>query len=638
MTISQSQRTELENQIKNDFSQLQKKLSGLKSEIQIETDETKKQEKQSEIQKLEKELAEIKTLIDRLSSLQEQELQSLKTRIEQSSQIKQDTQSETADLLKEKVPTPTTYELLKDSATIKGIEWDANHPWLLKIIESNPKDFDKVPWATPEAKLEYIFAKTREGVVLFLKNKLWNSEKYDNVINNTMAPALEWSIIEMLRDQWNSQNISMLKWMDKISWDSFNNLVSWVSNFAKTTWWSFTKFNQWVNAIDYLSVHNGVLHNPEKSVVLTSPVEFKNYLNDDFFASNQFSPYTSADKNIFKVNENQTFEFWISLQEKQDVLNKIWNIAVVNSPKTTALIAKMVNKPDKFFDATAGLQKSANSLLDWLDSLNSVTKMFWLDLIWEVSKAPEERSFIYRIIDFVCKLIWITWWLEWIVKRWRLDRLDLTDDKNENIRNIFEKYQESAWKGSEISITDETSCKNALAEFALTDLDKPSTTRWDHLRDVMADNVDLNLISPSVVKQTLWDTYLKKEIVTVNWKQQEKISVDTTKITEDKKKELVHFHIENMKTHFEEKYEDLQDFYANIHNTDDLALCMTASLYASKEDVIEWIKAKVFLPENYSSSYESASNWWWNERSEWNASEWNGDNWWNASEWNWWNS
>ena len=122
MTISQSQRTELENQIKNDFSQLQKKLSGLKSEIQIETDETKKQEKQSEIQKLENELAEIKTLIDRLSSLQEQELQSLKTRIEQSSQIKQDTQSETADLLKEKVPTPTTYELLKDSATIKGIE------------------------------------------------------------------------------------------------------------------------------------------------------------------------------------------------------------------------------------------------------------------------------------------------------------------------------------------------------------------------------------------------------------------------------------------------------------------------------------------------------------------------------------
>jgi hypothetical protein len=41
------------------------------------------------------------------------------------------------------------------------------------------------------------------------------------------------------------------------------------------------------------------------------------------------------------------------------------------------------------------------------------------------------------------------------------------------------------------------------------------------------------------------------------------------------------------------------DFYKDIHNTDDLVLCMTASLYADREDVIEGMKAKVFLPENY---------------------------------------
>jgi uncharacterized protein YhaN len=100
----------------------------LKNEVQTETDNSKKQEKQSEIQKLEKELAEIKSLVDRLSSLQEQDLQSLKTRIEQYSQIKQDIQSETSDLLNEKVPTPTTYELLKDSPTIKGFEGNPNYP------------------------------------------------------------------------------------------------------------------------------------------------------------------------------------------------------------------------------------------------------------------------------------------------------------------------------------------------------------------------------------------------------------------------------------------------------------------------------------------------------------------------------
>jgi hypothetical protein len=42
-----------------------------------------------------------------------------------------------------------------------------------------------------------------------------------------------------------------------------------------------------------------------------------------------------------------------------------------------------------------------------------------------------------------------------------------------------------------------------------------------------------------------------------------------------------------MKDYLEENYNDLKNFYANIHNTDDLAICMTASLYANKDDVIE---------------------------------------------------
>ena len=627
----QKNRTEIENQIKNNFSEFKKKLDNLKSQIQSVKDETEKQKKQAEIQKLEKELVEIKGLIDRLSSLQDQELQSLKTRLEQYVQVKQDVRVETADLLKQKTLTPTTYELLKDSETCSR---------LVTIISSNPKEFQKIPWATPEAKLEYIFTKIRRSVVLFLKNKLWKAEKYDKVINNTIAPALEWSMMEMLRDQGNETNVSMLKWMDKISWDSFNKLLSWVSKFATDTKWSFNKFNQWVNAIDYLSVHNGVLNKPEKSEVLSSPIEFKKYLNDPLFASEKFSPYTSIDNNIFKVNESQTFEFWISLQQKREILNEIWNIKVENNSKTASLVAKMINKPEKFLWATSGLQKTANSLLNWVNAINSVTKIFWVDILWEISKAPEQRSFLYKIIDFVCKLIWITWWLEWIVKRWRLDRLNLTDDKNENISLIFGEYQKLIWKWGDLSITDENSCKTALADFEVTDLDKQSTTKWDHLRDVIYDNIDIDLISPYAVQQTLWNSYLKKDVVIVDWKRREEVTVDDSKITEKKKKELIHKHIINMKTHLVEKYDDLKDFYSNIHSVDDLALCITASLYADKDDVIEWIKAKVFLPENYVVNYEVDSNGWWsngwnfgwgrNRRTVWWTIWWWSNNWWSS--------
>jgi hypothetical protein len=32
---------------------------------------------------------------------------------------------------------------------------------------------------------------------------------------------------------------------------------------------------------------------------------------------------------------------------------------------------------------------------------------------------------------------------------------------------------------------------------------------------------------------------------------------------------------------------DLVDFYKNINSTEDIALCITASLYANRDDVIE---------------------------------------------------
>ena len=587
--MTPEEKKQIETQIQNDFSELQKKLENLKSEVQSETDESKKQKKNNEIQKLEKDLSDIKTQIDTLSSLQESDLQSLKTKLEETKKAYQEYKWEVTDLQKERTPVPTTYELLKDSETYNR---------LLNIISSNPDKFKNLPWENAEKKLEYIFEKIHNSVILFMKNKLWNTENTEKVITNTISPAFEWSLMELLRDQWNETNVGMLQWMDKISRGSFGRLVSWVWDFAKKATWSYNKFSQWINAVDYLSVHNWVLNNPSKSEVLSNPLKFKEYMNDARFSAEGFSPYANIPDNIFKVDENQTFEFGMSLQEKQSVLAQIWDIQVVNNPRTTALIARMLDKPEQFLQKASWLQQTANGLLDWIDSLNSATKMFWVDILWEITKAPEKRSFLYRIIDFICKLIWITWWLEWVVKKWRLDRLKLTDEKNENITQIITEYQKKAWEWKDLSVTDANSCTTALAEFTLTDLDKDSTTKWDHLRDVMAENMNINLLHVGTVQQTLWNSYLKKEIVNVNWNQQERIVVDTSKITEDNKKELAHKHIINMKNHLG-NYNDLKDFYENIHNMDDLALCMTTALYADKTDIIEWVKAKIFLPENY---------------------------------------
>ena len=631
MTLEE-QRKQKEQQIMDSFSELQSNLENLRLEIESEQDDAK-QEKNNEILILEYELYEIKNLLDIIADLKDEELESLKTKLESIKKSCQEFRWEISNLAQEvkessiRTPTPTTYELLKDSVTCNK---------LVDIISSNPKEFENIPWATPEAKLEHIFSKTREIVVRFLKNKLWNSEKYNKVIDNTIAPALERNIMEFLHENWNNENINMLEWIGKISWNSLIELTNWVIWFSDKFKSSYNRFNQWINAIDYLSVHNGVLLNPEKSAVLTNPIEFRNYLNNPVFNpkdsggnSISFSPYTKIDENIFKVDENQNFEFWMSSQEKQAILAEIWNIQVANNPKTTELIAKMLDKSEKFLWTTVWLQKTANGILDWVNFINSFTKKFWvdIDILWEISKAPEDRNFIYKMIDFVCKLIWITWWLEWMVKRWRLDRMDLTDQKNEDIGKIFENYKELAWENISLSIMDENSCKTALNYFSVTDMQNKSSTKWDFLRDSIAEKMDVSLISPSVLQQAveqhkLWKSlehYLKKETVKENWRTKEKKVIDKTKFTEDDKLALANNHLVNMKDHLE-KYNDnnLSDFYTNIHSTQDLALCITASLYVNKDDVIEWVKAKVFLPENYGSVHsdgtvDNAWNNWWRE-------------------------
>lgn len=604
--MTPEERAEKEQQIKESFDKEKQELESLKQQVLSETDETEKERKNTEIQRLENELAEIGELIDSLNWLQEEELNALKVKLEEVNDAITGFKWEASDIIEEleSKKRTITYDLLKESEESMP---DWTYKRLRDIITNNPDEFKNIPGENAEKKLEYIFEKVHSSIILFLKNKFWDSEKNEEVIDYTIAPALEWNLMELLRDQWNETNIWMLQNLDKINRDSLWQLFRWVKHFAKREDGSYWTFESWMNALDYLAVHNWVLHNPKQSEVLSNPLKFQEYLNNNLFTNAAFSPYMTITpeqrKELFKIDENQNFSFGISETEKQTVLQNIWDIKVANNPKTTALIAKLIEKPEQILEKTDGLQATANHLLDSVESISSVTKIFWVDILWEVTKAPAERGFLYKVLDFVCKLIWITWWLEWIVKNWRRERLWLTDEKNDNIYSIIWEYKHIMNETEEktVSITDQSSCTTVLSEFAVSDLDKPSTTRWDKLRDAIAENVDISLINPTVVNECLWAWYLKKETKTENWKQVETTVVDESKFTADDKKKLAHQHLIKMRQYFTDtgNFNNLKDFYSQISKIDDLSVCITAALYADKNDVVEWLKAKVFLPENY---------------------------------------
>lgn len=614
--MTPEQRQELENQIKNTFSEEEKKLANLKQEIQIENDADTKSKKESEIQKLEADLNSMKKQIETLQNLAEDQLKNLKDKLES---IKSSLANFWGELwaLQESVlhwneskewevkqQTPSTYELLKGSETYNRLR---------DIIAQNQTEFKNIPWETAEKQLEYIFQRIRRNMVLFLENTLGKSESIDKIINNTIAPAFEWNLMTLLRDQWNETNVSMLKKIDNISRDNFTKLLRWVSNFATKSSGTYLKLNSWMNALDYLALQKDLLFSADNSEVLVNPIEFNHYLNNELFSTEWFSPYASITPNkrndLFKINYNQTFEYWLTSAEQQVVLNEIWNIQVAPNARTTSLIVWMLNKPEQFLSKVPELQQTVNAALDTFDNASWITKIFWVDIIWEISKEPEARWLLYKVMDFVCKLLGFSGWLEWIIKKWRLDRMDLDRDKILSIKNIMSDYQEKSWGNKNISIIDQTSCNSTLLEFQLSDLDKPSSTRWDFLRDAMVHHLDITSLSPAVVQATLWNDYVENQTYTDSkGKQRTKKIVKTSAFDEWSKLLLAHKHVENMKNHLW-IYKDLSDFYKNVHTIDDLAVCMATSLYCNQNDVIKWITAHVFMPETYYEATGVDNSW-----------------------------
>ena len=530
-------------------------------------------------------------------------------------QVKEQTwQVESTEVKETKIVTPTTYELL---------EWTETSIRIENIILNNPEKFVNIPWNWAKEKMKNIFDTIRNSATEFLKNRLWTWVEIERLIHNTIAPALEWNLLNLLTTQWRDKNEDMLNGIDKISFDNFFKLCEEVEGFWKANE-SYNKISQWMNAVDYLSVQEkrfSILSYVEHSNVLSSPLEFQKYLDNSKFSEKDFDAYENISINelfaLFGIDQTKSFNFWISEGEKTTLIGKIWNIKV-ESVESVSLVWKLVWKAPDFLAKSSWLQVVANHLLDWVDGVNVITKMvLGVDLLSEFSKPQESRGLMYKVIDFVCKLIWITWWLDWIVKNRRLDRLNLWD-KTENIRQIFKEYRDWVWEWENISIMDDSSCQSALSKFNLTDSSEPQT-KWDYLRDAMVRGLDVSLLSPIVVKQTIWETnsewksYFKEEIFTKNWKQQKRLVVDESNISSRDKSLLVEWHINNMRTHLSEYEKNhLEDFYSHVHSIDDIAICMISSLYADKNDVIEWVKAQVFFPESY-----RMSDWVWTWNLEW---------------------
>ena len=127
------QMKQMKELLQNDLSDVQGQLKNLIKGVNAERDEAEKRKNEEEIKKLEERAAALKNKIDTISSLSDEELQTLNEKDLLSLKndiigLTQKSNDEASEQSIEKIKTPTTYELLKDSATTQR---------LLKILSSD---------------------------------------------------------------------------------------------------------------------------------------------------------------------------------------------------------------------------------------------------------------------------------------------------------------------------------------------------------------------------------------------------------------------------------------------------------------------------------------------------------------------
>jgi hypothetical protein len=142
-------RQETENQLRKDFDEILNEIKELSKKVT----EGSKEEEKKRLEEAKEEALKIKEELNNKSGLKEEQLIQIGTRIDKlrNSFLKQ-VKRKTAEILTKRYPTPTTYELLKNSETCEKLK---------QIILLNPKEFSHIPAYGPENKLEYIFSKIR---------------------------------------------------------------------------------------------------------------------------------------------------------------------------------------------------------------------------------------------------------------------------------------------------------------------------------------------------------------------------------------------------------------------------------------------------------------------------------------------
>ncbi len=494
-----------------------------------------------------------------------------------------------------------TYEILKGTKTEENLLLVMNQP------EFTTPEAIKKYGDTAEKRLEKIFQQINTTINKYLLSKFQidgTKEQIPPTITEVLTPAIERQLMEFLKNNGNKNNISNLSLANGINFESFTNLLTSVGSFAGKATGMYTEGKKLINAIDFLSAHKQLLKDAKKSEVLRNPLKMKELLENPIWLTDT-NPYEIKAKDV-EIEFGQEEDFWMTEAQKEEIKDKIGNIEVVNSPRTTQLLLWLVEKADPFLDVTEKLSNQAMDLLDKVDwPLGIIKNVFWKNIL----KSVEKSKFLKGVLDVVLKVLGFSGGFDGLVKRRKQRKIDkeLDDTKREQISEIFEEYLTHIPTTIPEANLLSNLFKSKVSAQAFATLQPYFNIDKTVLTSAIKDKLtDINSINPKVIKEAAGSAYIttttKTEMVNGKQKQVKKETIDGNKFERDKDKIIEKYLIYMTKT-LSTKPTFLQsiDTSAADQGSNTVAFTIVSSLFINKDNVIDGIEAKVFLPNQFTT-------------------------------------
>ncbi len=292
--------------------------------------------------------------------------------------------------------------------TAKLLEGTKTEEHLLNILKGS--QFSQL-WETPEKRLDTIFKKVHTTVNSYLRrqfNILESSQEHD-FIDKTVSPAIEWFLLETLRQGGNKGNNQALNWVLDVYNDmntlkkpgDWKDLLSKITGITKQVNGIYGRAKRIQKVLDCFALHKDLIEKRDQYKELSNPYEFYMYLEKgdlwDQFKDTDLKDVTITQLQLTKKEgtESQNLLDEQKGQLKNQLRTQLWNIDVQENPKTTKNILKVLDIGEPFLKQSWEIKQH---VLDLARVANDVTSQFWVNLLGMLDNPI--GNFLLSLIGF----------------------------------------------------------------------------------------------------------------------------------------------------------------------------------------------------------------------------------------------